>query len=136
MYYISDIKNELNRICTVDGVKKVTIGIIWEYLVSQGLTHEEGVNGVFVKKPTAKGTEYGILLEDKVTPSGVPYQLIKYPPSVQKMIVDYLAGPGREEDGKLKEEYLSGIKIAEIARIHGSTPDDIRSRLKRHGLIE
>ena len=136
LYYISDIKNELNRICTVDGVKKVTIGIIWEYLVSQGLTHEEGVNGVFVKKPTAKGTEYGILLEDKVTPSGVPYQLIKYPPSVQKMIVDYLAGPGREEDGKLKEEYLSGIKIAEIARIHGSTPDDIRSRLKRHGLIE
>ena len=96
LYYISDIKNELNRICTAEGVKKVSLGILWDYLVSQELTCEEGINGIFVKKPTAKGLEYGILLEDRVTPSGVPYQLIKYPPKVQKMIVDYLIGPRAE----------------------------------------
>ncbi|MCI9141094.1 MAG: DNA helicase RecQ [Lachnospiraceae bacterium] len=98
MYYISEIKNELNRICTVTGVKKATLGQIWEYLVSQGLTCEDGTGGVFVKKPTTQGLEYGILLEEKVSSSGVPYKLMKYPPKVQKMIVEHLVGPRAEEE--------------------------------------
>ena len=210
LYYISDIKNELNRICTAEGAGKATLGIIWDYLVSQELTYEDGTNGIFIKNPTAKGLEYGILLEDKVAASGVPYQLIKYPPKVQKMIVDYLVGPraeedrqnsdepptassvapsaapsaaptaalsvslsavpsaalsaapeesgspnkraaynrsvnrpdgagaawSPEEDARLDEEYQSGMKLAEIARLHNRTRGGIRARLKKHGLIE
>lgn len=97
MCYISEIKDELNRICTVEGVRKATIGAIWEYLVSRELAYEDNTNGVFVKKPTLKGTVYGIMLEDKVSKSGDPYQLMKYPPEVQKMIVDYFVKQRRAE---------------------------------------
>lgn len=89
LYYISEIKDELNRICTVDGVKKAAIGIIWEYLVSEELAYEDGTNGIFVKLPTVKGMEYGIKIEEKIGQAGIPYKLMKYPPKVQKMIVDY-----------------------------------------------
>ncbi|MEH2954481.1 DNA helicase RecQ [Candidatus Merdisoma sp. JLR.KK011] len=40
-----------------------------------------------------------------------------------------------EEDERLSEEYLSGMKIAEIAREHGRTSGAIRARLKKNGLI-
>ena len=100
MYYISDIKNELNRICTTEGVKKISIGVIWDYLVSQELTYENNTNGVFTKVPTQKGADYGIILEEKTTATGISYKLIKYPPKVQKMIVDFLVGPRAEEDSK------------------------------------
>ncbi|HBA50725.1 MAG TPA: DNA helicase RecQ [Lachnospiraceae bacterium] len=98
MYYISDIKNELNRICTTEGVKKISIGVIWDYLVSQELTYENNTNGVFTKMPTQKGADCGIILEEKTTATGISYKLIKYPPKVQKMIVTYLIGPRIEED--------------------------------------
>jgi len=98
LYYISDIKNELNRICTTEGVKKISIGVIWDYLVSQELTYENNTNGVFTKMPTQKGTDYGIILEEKTTAAGLSYKLIKYPPKVQKMIVDSLTGPKAEEN--------------------------------------
>ena len=41
-----------------------------------------------------------------------------------------------EEDRRLDEEYASGMKISEIAKAHDRTNGAIRSRLKKHGLIE
>jgi len=41
-----------------------------------------------------------------------------------------------EEDKQLDEEYSSGMKIFEIARVHDRTNGAIRARLKKHGLIE
>lgn len=105
--YVSDIKDELNRICTISGVRKVTLNVIWDYLVSQELAYEDNTNGVFTKMPTRKGMEYGIILEDRMSQSGFSYKLMKYPPKVQKMIVDYFVGPRAEKDnddcGKLNE---------------------------------
>ena len=77
---------------------KISIGVIWDYLVSQELTYENNTNGVFTKMPTQKGADCGILLEEKTTATGIFYKLIKYPPKVQKMIVDSLIGPKTEEN--------------------------------------
>lgn len=41
-----------------------------------------------------------------------------------------------EEDKRLDEEYSSGMKISEIAKVHDRTNGAIRARLKKHGLIE
>ncbi|MCD7745590.1 MAG: DNA helicase RecQ [Lachnospiraceae bacterium] len=41
-----------------------------------------------------------------------------------------------EEDKQLDEEYHSGMKISEIAKLHDRTNGAIRARLKKHGLIE
>lgn len=40
-----------------------------------------------------------------------------------------------EEEERLTKEYLSGMKIAQIAREHGRTNGAIRARLKKRGLI-
>ncbi|MCC8046102.1 MAG: DNA helicase RecQ [Clostridiales bacterium] len=41
-----------------------------------------------------------------------------------------------EEDKQLDEEYHSGMKVSEIAKLHDRTNGAIRARLKKHGLIE
>lgn len=41
-----------------------------------------------------------------------------------------------EEDDVLRNEFQSGMKIAEIAKVHGRTNGAIRARLKKHGLLE
>ena len=41
-----------------------------------------------------------------------------------------------EEDRQLDAEYNSGMRIPEIAKVHDRTNGAIRSRLKKHGLIE
>ncbi len=41
-----------------------------------------------------------------------------------------------EEDKQLDEEYGSGMKVSEIAKVHDRTNGAIRARLRKHGLIE
>ncbi len=91
--YISDIKERLNRICTAENVKKVTIAIIWDYLVSVGLTVEKLQEGNMVKTQTEEGLKAGIKTIDKVSQKGFTYQLLMYPETVQKMIVEAFTNP-------------------------------------------
>lgn len=159
-YYISDIKDRLNRICSTENVRKATITIIWEYLLSEGLTEEEEKDNKIQKARTERGTGMGIKIVDKINQKGEPYQLLMYPEAVQKMIVEYFAGPrdydsGRagvkqgaaiqtnsgmawpeEEDDRLVSEFEDGMKISEMAKSHGRTKGAIQARLKKHGLIE
>ena len=86
--YISDIKDELNRICSADNVKKVTITRIWENLVELGLTIEDCTEGVHIKKQTERGKQMGIVTVNKVSQSGFEYSLLMYPESVQRLVVD------------------------------------------------
>jgi len=98
LYYISDIKDEMNRICTVDNVKKLTGTKIWEYLVSEGLTEEADQGGIFIKKQTERGLTMGIKTIEKVSQAGNPYMLLMYPENVQKMILEYFVGPRPETE--------------------------------------
>ena len=41
-----------------------------------------------------------------------------------------------EEDRQLKNEYHAGMSISEIAKVHDRTKGGIRSRLRKHGLVE
>ena len=59
LYYVSEIKEEMNRICTVDGVKKLTGVKIMEYLTSVDIITEEEMNGLQIKMPTQKGKGIG-----------------------------------------------------------------------------
>lgn len=86
--YISDIKDRLNRICTVPDVKKITITVIWDYLVSAGFTTEEEREGKPIKIQTEKGLKAGIKMIDRVSPKGFTYQLLMYPEKIQEMIVE------------------------------------------------
>lgn len=89
MYYISEMKDHLNMLRDTASIKKVTIQAIWEFLVDEGLTFEENREGVFIKTRTDKGAAAGIEIVHKVTASGLPYELLRYPENVQELIVDY-----------------------------------------------
>lgn len=97
LYYISEIKDELNRITTADNVKKLAGTKIWEYLVSLDFVEECNVDGRFIKIQTSKGLEMGIKTIEKISQAGNPYTLLMYPIEVQKMIVAYYVGPREEE---------------------------------------
>lgn len=92
LYYISDIKEELNRITTAENVKKLTGVKIWEYLVSAGLAEEYNTDGRWLKIQTDKGQEMGIVTVEKESKMGNSYTLLMYPPKVQRMIVNYYIG--------------------------------------------
>lgn len=95
--YISDMKDRLNGICSIENVKKVTIAAIWDYLVMKGLTVEEERDGRLTKVQTEQGVEMGIKTVEKVSQKGYPYQLLMYPETVQKMVVEYFIGNGKPQ---------------------------------------
>ena len=86
----------MNQVCSVVNVKKVTISVIWEYLVAAGLVTEEQSQEGYRKVQTEQGMKLGIKTIDKVSQGGYAYQLLMYPETVQRMIVEYFVGP-REE---------------------------------------
>ncbi len=88
-YYISEIREQLNLICSAENVKKVTIAAIWDYLVTAGLTAEEQRQEGYTKVQTQQGLKLGIKTIDKVSQGGFAYQLLMYPEAVQRMIVEY-----------------------------------------------
>lgn len=88
LYYITDIKDELNRITSAENVKKMTTTKIWGDLVLKGLVEEKNIDGKFIKVQTAKGKELGIKTIEKTSVSGYTYTLLMYPPKVQKIILD------------------------------------------------
>ena len=87
LYYISEIKEELNRICTTENVKKVTVSSIWQYLMEEGYTEEIDHNGSYSKAQTQKGLDAGIVTVEKTSTSGFQYTLLQYPPVIQQIIV-------------------------------------------------
>lgn len=121
LYFISEIKDELNRICSVENAKKVTTKLISEFLISEDIIYEESVNGFFAKCPTAKGREIGVITEDRVSAAGNAYKVIKYPETVQRRIVKHFidAIPNitrDEEDGGLEKDKI--FNRGEYNRLH------------------
>ena len=101
-YFISDIKDELNRICTAQDVKKVSATSIWKYLVDEGYTLEANHEGVFKKEQTQKGLAAGIETVFRTSTAGTEYTLLVYPQMIQKMIVQHFVS--------IKSEVLSSVE--------------------------
>lgn len=95
-YHISEIRDELNRICRTDGVKKLAAVRILEYLISENLIALQERGGKSYKVQTEKGLSLGIKTIEKVSEKGFSYTLLMYPPTVQKMIVKHYVEVGKE----------------------------------------
>lgn len=94
LYSISDIRDEMNRICKQDYVKKISSTRLTEFLVSEGLITEKEQEGRFYKAPTDKGNDFGITIIDKVSEKGYTYTLLMYPANVQRMLVENFISEG------------------------------------------
>ncbi len=109
LYYISDILDEMNRICTRDDIKKIPATRLTEYLVETGLIIEQEQDGRFGKIPTERGSNLGIKTVEKVSEKGNTYTLLMYPPQVQRMIVEHYIGEIIIEEAsepKLESEWI------------------------------
>ena len=95
LYYVTEIRNECNRICSAENVRKLTTSAITEYLIGQGYIEigmEMNGFGSPEKKPTGAGREKGIVVIDKVSQQGAAYTLLRYPPAIQEEIVKHFTG--------------------------------------------
>ena len=109
----------MNRICTLDNVKKLTVTKIWEYLVAKGLTEEYNQGGVFIKTQTKRGFAIGIKMVDKLNQVGNSYKLLMYPENVQKMILEYFIS-ARQEIEEQNDVELKEIEIKPSKKKVGS----------------
>lgn len=96
-YYITEIKDELNRICSAENVKKIAGTRITEVLETMGLIEEKSYGGLHIKEATEAGRELGIVSVDKESKKGNHYMVLVYPPAVQKLILEHYTSPGATE---------------------------------------
>lgn len=93
-YYVNDIRDELNRICKREDVKKLPSARIIEYITSEGWLAEENVRRRFYKLPTEQGLALGIKTEERISKAGNPYLVPMYPEAVQERIVRHYVKTG------------------------------------------
>ena len=152
---VSEIRDEMNRICERENVKKLPATRLTEILLSEGLIQEEEQEGRFAKSPTTKGLSLGIVTENRLSENGNPYTVLKYSEKIQRMLVEhYIVKDNEEQEGRtelaaaympwtdeeeknLTVEFESGqYSIKELSEIHGRTGGAIKARLKKLGLME
>ena len=95
-YLITEIKDELNRICSVENAKHVFGTDVFRYLMSLGYVEERKTDGRIYQSPTELGTARGIGTVERTGKSGMVYTVLTYPPEVQKEIVEHYSA-AREE---------------------------------------
>lgn len=87
--HISEIRDEMNRICGRENIKKVPATKLTEILLAEGLIEENEAAGRYGKAPTEKGLELGIKVIDKVSEKGNAYTVLQYPQTIQQMLVEH-----------------------------------------------
>lgn len=89
---VSEIRDELNRICERENVKKLPATRLTEILVAEGIISSETESNDFSKIPTEKGKVLGVIVEDRVSQKGNEYHVLKYSPEIQKILVEHYVG--------------------------------------------
>lgn len=86
---VSEIRDELNRICERENVKKLPATRLTEILVAEGIISSETESDGFSKIPTEKGKVLGVIVEDRVSQKGNEYHVLKYSPEIQKILIEH-----------------------------------------------
>ena len=96
--YISEIRDEMNRICVRENVKKLPATRLTEILVLEGLIKEKEDAGKYAKAPTEKGSQLGVKVIDKVSEKGNAYTVLQYPIGIQKMLVECFISEEKQDE--------------------------------------
>lgn len=91
-YLIAGIRDELNRITTAENVKHLFGTDIFRVLKQMGYVEEAEVDGIVIRSRTDLGIAKGISSAERISKSGKSYEVLLYPPAIQKEIVDHYAG--------------------------------------------
>ena len=116
--HVSDIRDEMNRICVRDNIKKVPATRLMEILLSEGVIEEREVGGRFDKLPTEKGIKLGVKVINKVSEKGYAYTVLMYPQIIQQMLVEIFVREMIAEEELEVEEKVESDWFAEIREKH------------------
>ena len=86
--YVSEIKDEINRICEETNLTKTTVPKLMEILLSEGLLVKEQYEGQSRKMFTEKGRNQGIEAVEKISARGDCYIVLRYPENIQRMLTE------------------------------------------------
>ena len=86
--YVSEIKDEINRICEEANLRKTTVPKLMEILLSEGLLVKEQYEGQSRKMFTEKGRNQGIEAIEKINAKGDHYISFRYPENIQRMLAE------------------------------------------------
>lgn len=86
---ISDIRDEMNRICVRESVKKLPAVRLTEILVREGLISEKEDAGKYAKVPTEMGSQLGVKVINKVSEKGYAYAVLEYSKDIQKLLIEH-----------------------------------------------
>ena len=107
--HISDIRNEMNRICERDNIKKISATKLMEILLVDGVIEEKEVGGRFDKVPTEKGMKLGVKVTNKVSEKGYAYTVLMYPQIIQQMLLEkFMRETIAEKEFEVEEKAESG----------------------------
>lgn len=130
--YISEIRDEMNRICVRENVKRLPATRLTEILVAEGLIKEKEDAGKYAKAPTDKGIQLGVKVIDKVSEKGNAYTVLQYPIGIQKMLVERFISEEKQEEVKIgivTESSWLAQKREEYAGAYMSWTDEEDKRL-------
>lgn len=96
--YISEIRDEMNRICERDNMKKIPATRLVRILMDEGLVKEDEDAGKYGKEPTEKGKQSGIKTIEQIGKKGKAYTMLQYPKEIQKMLIERFVGEEKQED--------------------------------------
>jgi ATP-dependent DNA helicase RecQ len=93
---VSEIRDEMNRICERENVKKLTATRLTEILLEEGIISGDfESDDTYSKIPTEKGKNLGVIVEDRISQKGNEYHVLKYSPDIQSILVQhYVELPG------------------------------------------
>lgn len=129
--YISEIRDEMNRICSRDNVKKIPATWLIKILVKEDLITEKEDAGKYSKAPTEKGSRLEIRVIEKVSEKGNAYTVLQYPIVIQRMLVNRFIGKNNEaiSIGKEKDSLLFAERRKEHAGAYMQWTEEEDNRL-------
>ncbi len=85
---ISEITKRFNALIDTIHVKEIKYTIISEWLTQSGMLTEITVNNKTRKRPSSSGINIGIIVEERMSKYGTPYEGVFYSLNAQRFIVD------------------------------------------------
>ncbi len=89
LYLLGEIRDELNRITSGNNVKHLFGTDIFRFLTEKEYVEEQNIDGRSVQVPTKIGLTKGIAVVEQTGKTGTVYTVLKYPPDVQREIVEH-----------------------------------------------
>ena len=107
LYLLGEIKDELNRISSGNNVKHLFGTDIYRFLTEKGYVEEQNIDGRLVQVPTETGQTKGIAVVEQTSKAGTVYTVLKYPPEIQKEIVEHYIEIRNQVAIEDDEEYVA-----------------------------